>query len=85
MKEINIKLCHDCGVREGEIHRFGCNIELCPFCFNQLITCYCRNEHFDIVGLSRDLDEDQKNKRWLIILENEGRIPYYQKRRKEKA
>jgi len=34
--------CHDCGVKEGEIHQRGCDMEKCPFCGGQLITCSCR-------------------------------------------
>lgn len=33
--------CHDCGVKEGQIHQRGCDMERCPFCGNQLISCSC--------------------------------------------
>ena len=33
--------CHDCGVKEGEIHQLGCDMEICPKCHKQLITCGC--------------------------------------------
>lgn len=33
--------CHDCGAKEGEIHQRGCDMERCPFCGGQLITCSC--------------------------------------------
>ncbi len=33
--------CHDCGAKEGELHDFGCDMERCPFCGGQLITCGC--------------------------------------------
>lgn len=46
-------VCHDCGVREGEIHRLGCDMEQCPFCGGQLISCFCQNlgakEQFEAV------------------------------------
>jgi len=34
-----IKLCHDCGCKEGELHSPGCDMERCPLCGGQLITC----------------------------------------------
>lgn len=33
--------CHDCGVKEGQIHKFGCDMERCPCCGKQLISCDC--------------------------------------------
>ncbi|MBS7614525.1 hypothetical protein KEJ18_02170 [Candidatus Bathyarchaeota archaeon] len=33
--------CHDCGVKEGELHRIGCDMEICPKCHKQLMTCGC--------------------------------------------
>ena len=34
--------CHDCGVRLGGIHHPGCDVEECPRCRRQLISCGCR-------------------------------------------
>jgi len=34
--------CHDCGAPEGYLHLPGCDMEECPICGGQLITC----EHF---------------------------------------
>jgi hypothetical protein len=53
--------CGDCGVREGEIHHFGCDMERCPFCGCQLISCEC------------DYD---KLEEWLKLLHDKGRIPF---------
>ena len=33
--------CGDCGVRPGGFHHRGCDMEECPRCFGQLISCGC--------------------------------------------
>ena len=33
--------CGDCGVLPGGVHHPGCDIEECPRCHTQLITCDC--------------------------------------------
>jgi hypothetical protein len=33
--------CHDCGVEYGELHKLGCDMERCPKCKQQLISCNC--------------------------------------------
>lgn len=33
------KPCHDCGAREGEQHKNGCDWERCPVCGGQLFSC----------------------------------------------
>ena len=34
--------CGDCGVRRGGLHHPGCDLQRCPCCHGQLITCGCR-------------------------------------------
>ena len=33
--------CGDCGVQPNGIHHFGCDIEQCPRCSDQLRSCDC--------------------------------------------
>lgn len=35
------KYCHDCGVKAGQLHHQGCDMETCPKCKGQLIGCEC--------------------------------------------
>lgn len=44
--------CGDCGAWRGEVHHHGCDVELCPRCGGQLITCGC------LWADEEDLDED---------------------------
>lgn len=36
--------CHDCGALQGEYHHYGCDVEECPVCGEQMIDCGCKLE-----------------------------------------
>lgn len=45
--------CHDCAVVEGQLHVPGCDVEECPLCHHQLISCGCadpEDEEEDVFG-----------------------------------
>lgn len=63
--------CHDCGVKEGQIHEWGCDMERCPFCGWQLISCNCASEMFQVDELSDELDIKRR-----AMITEKGRVPY---------
>jgi hypothetical protein len=44
--------CHDCGVRPGGFHHFGCDMERCPRCHGQLFCCDCwpDDDEYEVEG-----------------------------------
>ena len=65
-------LCLVCAVDDGELHRLGCPVEVCPWCGGQLTKCNCR---FSEAGIDRLASEAQLEK-FIAALEAKGRIPF---------
>jgi hypothetical protein len=42
------KRCHDCNAKRGEYHHPGCDMERCPRCHGQLISCGCLDDESEI-------------------------------------
>ena len=75
------RICNDCGVLEGHIHELGCDMEHCPFCDQQLISCECCYEKLEIdvssgTWASENGLTDEQEGVWLELLTGKGRIPY---------
>ena len=76
-------ICHDCGAVEGQYHHFGCDMERCPFCGRQLISCHCC---YELLGV--DVSEgtwtyehgltDEQEEKFLEMCEEKGRVPWVQ-------
>jgi len=61
--------CHDCNAIEGGYHHPGCDVERCPKCGGQLISCGC---DYELYGKSVDgIEEYNKEiKRFKIVWRN---------------
>jgi hypothetical protein len=46
------KNCHDCDIanKRGNIHHIGCDMEKCPKCRGQLLSCGCAGDEFVVGG-----------------------------------
>ena len=44
--------CGDCGAKNGQFHHGNCDVERCPKCGGQLISCDCDVEYGDMGGVS---------------------------------
>jgi hypothetical protein len=42
--------CHDCGAKKGHFHHPGCDVERCPKCRGQMISCGCLDEEAKKTG-----------------------------------
>jgi hypothetical protein len=59
--------CGDCHVVPGQLHHLGCDLEECPACRQQLLSCGCWHD-----GVDEDEDEDDELGAWGEDLEDES-------------
>ena len=41
--------CHDCNIKEGGYHHPNCDMERCPRCGGQLISCGCLDDEQRVI------------------------------------
>lgn len=82
--------CGACGVLEGQFHVPGCDMEICPFCRGQLLSCDCVYERLGLVDQSRYGPEtahlppeiyekgltEAQAMQWDALLRQQGLIPF---------
>lgn len=68
----SLELCPACGTSDGDIHTFGCPVEICPWCDGQLTNCPCRFTKTGREQFSCDSHLDEL----LDRLTTKGRIPF---------
>lgn len=46
----DVDQCHDCAVKHGQVHVYGCDAETCPFCGDQMAFCDCYGDSVTLIG-----------------------------------
>lgn len=69
---MDTNLCPVCAAAQGELHTFGCPVEVCPWCGGQLTHCSCR---FTITGKGSLKDEEDLDS-FHKLLTQKGRVPF---------
>jgi hypothetical protein len=62
-------MCGDCGCKVGQQHIMGCDIERCPACNMQLITCDCH----PIYQVTKEQQKDKDYMRKIIAVQQVNR------------
>ncbi|MFW6323632.1 MAG: hypothetical protein ACOC0U_01085 [Desulfovibrionales bacterium] len=52
---VDFERCPRCNVEEGGMHHPGCELDECPRCRNQYISCACTDEEDEVSRAARDL------------------------------
>jgi len=63
--------CHDCGVVKGQFHVEGCDVERCPRCGGQAISCDCYHE-FEGEEETVDLLNNAWKEEKMRLMKNDG-------------